>query len=1204
METYKITKAVRFKLEADEKAIPAIMRDVSALKKMGENVDINGFVGELRELLGDINDYLYREDDFKSGLTVKNTWLRDNAKDEIAGQTLKRGLTIRDIKGKDSRGNSLQENIEKVFVEVIDIYEGLKSAIDSPLHKLSKRASIGLLLKGLTRKRALPYLISFLDSSDDKDEKSSVSLIAKKRAKVVMDQLECCIRHFLPAQSHGLQVAKASFNYYTVNKKEIDYKGTIEESKKDLKVDRLKESLNRIFDNMKVSISKEVKTELLNDISSRLSNSQDLFLGYAPAAGIEKGNYLRQILKNIKSEQKAAFNEFMTQNPSFDDLKGKKLYLFEDISVGEFNAYKKLTVDIGDKATKINQAKNDSDKQRLRSELNKRKKERGDLINAANRKNGNENNFKTYKAFAEVYRKIAQRHGKILAQLKGIEREKIEYDMLKYWALIIGLNGRHKLVLIPEKRAKECKEWLEASDESSRKDGSVCWFESFTLRSLKKLCFGNLDSGSNTFNSTIISLLPKDRKGEAMNGDYAFAKSVMDERADAARERKGTEPDSDTLKEIEQKKINFYKDVLKVQKTLNNLPEEEIKMKIINRNFDNLDEFQVALEKICYRVFYSLSAEAEQTLKSKYDAQIFEITSIDLKNPENVKDKQEKYAHTDKRHTQIWNDFWTNDNEKSGFDIRLNPEITITYREPKQSRVNKYGKESGNYDVDKKNRYLYPQFTLTTTVSEHSNSPTKQLAFVTDDEFKKSVDEFNKKFKKEDIKFAFGIDNGEIELSTLGVYFPVFSKGANEEKIAEMKQIEKHGFKVLTIKDLNYKETDYNGKERKIIQNPSYFLKKENYMRTFKKSEEEYKKMFAEVFKERCILTLDLTTAKVIHGYIVTNGDVPAFFGLWMRHAQRTIFEMNPHGKHKTAQKTKIKSKLDTDKEKLKFAEHISNVKLFRKLTDEEKARYIKWIFEERESGKFTEKEDKTFRSVCKKKGDYRSGIVFASSYIGEELKSETEIFDCRHIFKKHEAFYSISSEKEILEELDRYNTDRTSHDIPNERTRRNISNEELDLQITDVKRALVANVIGVIDLLYKQYKQRCGGEGLVVKEAFDTKMVEEGIEKFSGNIYRILERKLYQKFQNYGLVPPIKSLLTVRGEKEELRLGNVSFVKEEGTSQRCPICEAKSDKKHTDHLKCNCGFDSDGVMHRNDGIAGFNIAKRGFENFMKEDCK
>jgi hypothetical protein len=1185
MEKYKITKAIRFKLEADEKAVPAIMADVSALKKKGDGVSIKDFVKDLGVLLIDyIQEYLYdttQEDDckFKSGLTVKNIWLRENAKGETTGLKLKRGLTVKEIKGKDSLCNGLQKNIENAFDDVWGIYEKLESVVNSPLHKQSKRAGIGLLLKGLQRKRALPYLTSFLENSNDKNEKNNLSLAAKKLSRSVMDRLECCIDHFMPAQSSGLPVAKASFNYYAINKKEIDYKEKIAGLEKELEV---------VLDRLTPPPPQKIKRELLNDISSRLSEGSVLFLGDAPVAGVEKGGCLRQILKNIKSEQKAAFNEFMTRNPQFDDLKDKDWYLFKDIGVSEFNRYRMLTNSIENTAAKINQAKNDADKPALRNELITSKRSRGMLINAANKKDGNEKNFIMYKAFADFYRKIAQKHGKILARLKGIEKERIEYDMLKYWAVIIELNGRYKLVLIPREKAGDCKRWLEDSEDSNRKNGSVVWFESFTLRSLKKLCFGNLESGSNTFNQTIKSLLPRDSRDEIMNGDFAFGKSVLERCGKNASE-------SDILKEIEQEKIKFYKDVLNKQTTLN-LPEEDVQSKIIEKNFSCLDEFQAALEMICYRRFAALTAGAEQELKSKYDAQIFEITSLDLENRENAENKPEKYAHSDKRHTQIWKDFWTAGNEKCGFDTRLNPEITITYREPKQSRVDKYGKGSENYDADKKNRYLYPQFTLITTISEHSNYPTKMLAFMTDDEFKKSVGDFNKKFKKENIKFAFGIDNGEIELSTLGVYLPVFGKGANEEKIAEMKQVEKYGFKVLTVKDLSYKETDYNGKERKIIQNPSYFLKKENYMRTFGKSEEEYEKMFAAVFEKKRVLTLDLTTAKLICGHIVTNGDVPALYGLWLKHAQRTIFAMNDHGKKKNAQNIFLKTELNTDKEKLKFAEHISKDKEFTGLTADEKVRYVKWIFEDREHGDFSDKEANKFSNCLKKKGDYRFGIVFASCYIGEELKSVTEILNCRHIFKKREEFYSIDSEQEITAKLDSYNTDRTSH---------NISNEELDLKITGVKQALAANAVGVIDFLYKYYKQYCGGDGLIVKEGFDTKKVEDDIEKFSGNIYRILERKLYQKFQNYGLVPPIKSLIAVRADKivntdELLRLGNVTFVCEANTSQICPVCCEKSKEKHAGNFKCGeCGFYSNDIMHSNDGIAGFNIAKRGFENFM-----
>jgi hypothetical protein len=188
-----------------------------------------------------------------------------------------------------------------------------------------------------------------------------------------------------------------------------------------------------------------------------------------------------------------------------------------------------------------------------------------------------------------------------------------------------------------------------------------------------------------------------------------------------------------------------------------------------------------------------------------------------------------------------------------------------------------------------------------------------------------------------------------------------------------------------------------------------------------------------------------------------------------------------------------------------------------------------------------------------------------------------------------------LKSEAEIMEEINKYNVKNT----------KSISNEELDLKLNQLKSSLVSNVVGVIDFLYKQYKERFGGDGIIVKEGFNSNKVESDRNKFSGNIYRLLERKLYQKFQNYGLVPPIKNLMAVRNddlkkENDFMQLGNICFVGSEGTSQNCPVCE-NGRLNHTEHCSNNCGFESKGIMHSNDGIAGYNIAKRGFNNFIKK---
>ena len=1174
MENYKTTKTIRFKLEADEKNILNIKNDVEFIETKNREFDLVAFVSKLNNYLYDLEDYLYFEKEdgnafFKEKMVIKRDWLRQYAKQEFAEflekktnkETTKRReqITIADIA-------ELSLKIEKSFDDVLDVYEELVKCSTAELNERAKRAKIGLLLKRLYAKNSIPFLSALVENTSDKNETDDLSTRLKQTSLNINSLLLLAIQAYLPEQSNGLPIAKASFNFYTINKKPVDYDDKIKKLEKNLIIDvengiksiKTYLDINRLYDNRLNDFFKFI----YDDIAEELLNKKVLLIGETPLQSVTNYANLRQILKNIKSKQKIEFSEMLQKETSYEQLKQSNLYLFNKITPEQFYAYNEKTKELLEFATKLSNKNLSEDRKKLlRTQKQKIAKDRGNIM---------KNEFQYWKNFADFYRKIAQKHGKLFAQLKGIEKEKVESQLLKYWALIVEEKKRHKLILIPKEKASECKKWLEnLKNEITIENQNIKfnWFESLTYRSLQKLCFGFVENNNNEFNQNIKNLLPRDENDFIINGEFAF-------------------------KADDQKKIEFYKKVLNCQyaKQVLDFPIQQVEKEIIEQSFENLEDFKTALEKICYRRFVVSPQEIENELK-KYDAQIFDITSLDLQNSENVKDKPQIFEHTDKNHTQIWKNFWTTENETDNFNIRLNPEITITYRQPKQSRIDKYGKDS-----DKKNRYLHSQYTLVTTISEHSNSPEKNLSFITDTEYKVSIEKFNRNFKKEDIKFAFGIDNGEVELSTLGIYLPDFEKTTNEEIIAELKQVEKYGFEVLTINNLNYKEIDINGNERKIILNPSYFLKKENYLRTFNKSEQDYQKMFALQFRKEHILTLDLTTAKVICGQIVTNGDVRSLFNLWLKHAQRNIFEMNDHTKKETAKNIKLRTNNElTEKEKIKFVEFISDKKELKKLTDDEKTKYITWILEDREKNKFTDAENRLFNKCQKKKGNFSSHIIFASRFEGEELENFTPIFECRHIFKKRSEFEAINTEEEIKNQIDSFNTNRTSH---------NISNEELDLKITETKNAVVANAIGVIDYLYKQYKIRFNGDGLIIKEGFDTQKVAEDIEKFSGNIYRILERKLYQKFQNYGLVPPLGSLMAVRDTgindsktTEILRLGNIGFVSKQQTSGICPVCRNKNLRHGT--VCPDCNNDLKNIIHSNDGIAGMNIAKRGLENFI-----
>lgn len=1150
MENFQIRKSLRFKLESNENN--NLINETTNQLSTRQDFDLVNFSTKLDNFLNDLTDYLYYEDKqgdliIKKYLILKNDWLKTYAKQQF--------FICKN--SKQTRGNQrvlftiedceLEDMITEVRENVYDICNELYKRSRADLHERYKRSGIAVLLNRLNTKNNLPFLVDLVKLSIDKKETSDLSIRLKSNGEELLKLLKQAIEDFLPEQSSGMCIAKASFNYHTINKKPIDFDKEIKNIESSLLTSRQAQERN------KGGIDNNVWKTAWIDINIK-ANGLLLCLGDSPFMEVDSYASLRNILKNILATQKSQFQEAMQRGDSYRELKESDLYLFNNISEDEFNKYFEYTEEIEELATKRNQTHNTSLKKDLASKIKKLKRNRGSLINQADKET--KNHFKTYKAFADFYRKVAQSHGRHLAKLLGIEKEKVESQLLNYWAMIVEENNSHKLILIPKGKAKDFKQRLQESNNKNETT-KLYWFESFTYRSLQKLCFGN--PLTNTFYPNIKELVGN------ISGEHEF-------------------------KGDEQEKINFYKSVLKTRYAKQHLhiPYDMLEEKVLRVDFNCLDDFKIVLEQVCYKRCITTNRFLIDNLASEFGAQIFDITSLDLRRESNTKDKAEKYTYKEKRPTELWREFWKEENEEKGFDIRLNPEISIIYRKAKESRIEEYGADS-----KKNNRYLHDQFTLVMTFNEHCNTPTKNLAFANINDEQKVIEEFNERFKKENIRFALGIDNGEVELSTLGVYFPEFEKESNEEKLAELRNVEKYGFDTLTIRDLKYKEKDYNGKDREIIRNVSYFLKEDLYCRTFGKTSQEYKAMFEKVFEKKRLLSLDLSAAKLVCGHIVTNGDVISLYNLWLKHAQRNIYDMNDHSKREGVKRVYFKNSEDLNSEERRiFIAYLNegNDK-YNKLSEEEKNAYVDWLYE---AWADNEVENKDFEKVYKEqkiKGDYLHNVLLGATYIGEELQDVQEIANIdhiRHVFKFREDFEQIFEREEIVNQINEYN-------------KRTISNEVLDLNLNKAKSSIVANVIGIVDFLYKDYKNRFGGEGIVVKEGFGISKVEGDRMKFSGNIYRMLERKLYQKFQNYGLVPPVKNITEFRGKDNAfVEFGNICFIDYSGTSQRCPICE-KGKLYHTETCSENCGFNSKDIMHSNDGIAGYNIAKKGFREIIKK---
>lgn len=1180
METIRSNRFIRFKLQADGENA-SIQNKIDALNVDGE-FDLVNFFSKLENYLYDINDYLFfeREDGsiFKGGIVVKSEWMKTHAKQQLAEFRYKE--RSEDNQRNDSRrvkrprmqhtlsDYKLSDRIIGVYDDIVDVYEKLQDVVSRERHERADRAKIALLLGRLKTKGGLPLLVSLVENTTDKKEQGELSLRLKQSGKELLNLLEMGVQNYLPEQSKGYPIAKASFNFYTINKRPIDYTRKIKEINDRLRVDWKKCEEWCFGKNKSANDIRWWKT-IKADVERR-AKGKELLLGEMPMRDIEDYANLRQILKNILAQQKAEFSEMIQSAESYSSLQESGLYLFDRISDEDFDEYFDFSEEIEETATKRNQTRDQYKQRELRTKINRLRKQRGDLLSEACRET--KDRFMDYKRFAAFYRKVAQQHGRLYAQLKGIEKERNESQMISYWAMILQSGSKHKLVLVPKEKASELKNGLNVSEDKTS-NTKLFWFESFSFRSLQKLCFSNIESGSNKFYSDLRNEAEFSRK-------YSFGGKFISGEFD--------------LQGDEKKKIEFYKDVLSSRtagKVLS-ISKEELKQEVLDVDFDCLDDFKVALERVSYKRMFTVNPYIIDALKSDFAAQVFDITSLDLRHEESCKDKETVFEYSDKMHTRIWKEFWSEDNEDSNFDIRLCPEITLLYRKPKSSRIAKYGADS-----TQRNRYLHEQLTLVTRFTERSNSPGRELSFLAEEDEKKIVENFNREVLKEDFRFALGIDNGEVELSTLGVYLPQFAQESNDATFEMLKKVDEFGFPTLTIRDLKYKEKDIKGIDRRVVQNPSYFIKEDLYCRTFGKSHQEYEAMFETLFERRNLLTLDLSTAKVISGHIVTNGDVVSLFNLWKRHAQRNIYAMMEHQLAEGSVEIELKRSYElSDNERQMFIDYLNaDNKRYEKLSKTDKSKYVTWIYDCWNGKEVANKDFENVYNECKRKGNFADIVLYAVCTNAGKVETVVDVFDIRNVFKLRKDFDCLMSQEEIKAELNRYNV-------------RVISDEELDLNLRQTKSSLVANVIGVIDFLYARYKEKFGGEGLVVSEGFGVSKVEQDLEKFSGNIYRLLERKLYQKFQAKGLVPPIKNILMFR-EKDNnreskksvpfLHIGNICFVDPSGTSQNCPVCE-KGKLRHTEICPNNCGFESKGIMHSNDGIAGYNIAKRGFLEFKK----
>ncbi len=888
---YELTKTLRFQ------AIP--QNDKAKDKKIisETNPDIFKFTKQCQKIQENFLDIFCYKDafeeenkiEFKKKRKIRYGWLRNYIK-----------IDFYDWKKENNRNDKEYfltevDYLPKEFLRWINEWQELTNKLDEFVDKneeeQERKSEIAFVLRGFLKRQNFEFIQEFVKAVMDLQNESGIELDKKiKELRELISEtyrnLKACERKYLPAQSTGVCLYKASLNYYTINKTPKYYTKEKEKKEKELEMEiidckdkfgkpefwfdkkfnfrenPLYWTLEDAYQKMKIwkadqkskfnekignfisdYLKKEFKEDEINQ--SRLEIAKNILKKYPLFSPIKEDffiSFLEQTKEiKIKSKQK---NDILQKN---GDIKSKE---FEKIISQKLQNRKVLTED-------------ENNFEQLSKEIANIAKERGKFFNAPNQTIQTKN----YYELCELYKQIAMKRGKIIAEIKGLENEEVQSQMLSHWALVVQKREKRYVVFISRgenENHKKAHDWLERNKENLQKksDDSVILyhFKSLTLRALEKLCFKEVE---NTF-------APKLKQGGVKVNFTRIKKESGKEKIIDVYEFPRCKQELKTDNE----KINFYLEVLRFEASRQDYELKQLDLvdfgglkeflEKSSGDFDNLQEFESELEKVCYVkvLLYFLEDQYDKFLDI-LNAKEFEITTRSISK----ESKRKENAHA-----EIWKNFWNDENEKSNYITRLNPEMSVFYRDTLDTH-------EGN-----RNRFSEPRFTLATTITLNATAKKSNLSFKTIDDIKKSIDKFNKGFNKNFRgEWSFGIDRGLKELATLNIV--KFAKDKNEFGVSKPENFAE--ITVYKLKDGDTFLTDSSGNDlinakgekRKIIDNISEVL-------------QENVEPDSELFEKQIISSIDLTQAKLIKGHIILNGDQKTYLKLKELSAKRRIFEL------------------------------------------------------------------------------------------------------------------------------------------------------------------------------------------------------------------------------------------------------------------------------------------------------------------------
>lgn len=1015
---YSYTKGLRFSLKHCRGSLPepdtATKADLTKLCEAG------------RHLAEALERFIYlpksensetlardRQGEYKPSRDVRinKTWLKQFFKADFYDQHQTRRQRTHEL----HQFRYALQGIARWRAEWRDNLDKLEQADKSALHEQTRRSDIASLLLQLGRRDQFPLIREFAAHARHKNKANRLP----DCAKAVEAQLQAALTEYAPSQGAGVVVAAASLNYYTVNKKPKEYY--------DDKIGKVKKCRDELAD----SYEKMKKNKALQ--KSRLL---ELMLG-------ERLN-----LQQIQDDKALSLFHRDEDRDCLEEV----YRLTREIS--------RLTKELNEHQSRHGAG---TDHYRsLKGKLQSAKKERGFYFIKKTLGKHHNNYLRDWWSYCENYKKKAMDFGKLKAQLRGLEKEQQESQQFRYWAVFLRRKERLSLCCIPLHKCREAWKFLEkmanAGVVQADSEVKLYRFHSITQRALHKLCFAEA--------SSFAEGLPRDLQ-------HLLA-AVNKASNDPAKKKPGQK----TKAQLE---LEFFQTLLKDSRATDSLELSRFDFSDA-LEAKTLDDFQVAFDKAGYNVeTIALDTHRAKTFVDRFKVLEFELTSYDLeRRNENTHQTPESNA---RHHTELWRAFWEAVKQGEAGDahlnhnkegkIRLNPELKIRLRKADPD-LSEYLRKK-RFDLEKTtHRRLQDRYNLHLTMELNAGRLHSDLAFAKADEIDARIDRFNETFNKQnwDQSWKYGIDRGNIELATLclarfdkndtyhhgdkTLLKPSFPEGEKDIKVYTLKR-EKYNCRAISELETRPRQ---ERREKQVIVNISYFID------TIEDS---------EWFEQHTCTCIDLTTAKVISGKLISNGDVLTFLKLKYEAAKRVLFDLVAQGKI-----TEENKRLEWGSE---APENPASIQL----------RYGRLNSDPGTDEKAEERTVYFFEGV---QGRNFEGLELGN---GRTYTRETIRTALQHYLDA------------LLVEQAKPTGAANKHVPPIEK-------------INHLRDALVANMVGVIMHLQWRYP------GIVMLEDLDMDLIQEHFQALNIDISRRLEFALYRKFQSLGKVPPhLKDLIQRR---------------------------------------------------------------------------